>query len=50
MGNAPCGTYIDLIIENGVLIPCIVGDIKADAHTMILMLTPELLCVRVSLL
>lgn len=33
MGNAPCGTYIDLIIENGVLIPCIVGDIKADAHT-----------------
>lgn len=31
--NAPCGTYIDLILENGVLIPCIVGDIKADAHT-----------------
>lgn len=31
--NAPCGTYIDLILENGVLIPCIVGDIKADVHT-----------------
>lgn len=31
--NAPCGTYIDLVLENGVLIPCIVGDIKSDAHT-----------------
>ena len=31
--NAPCGTYIDLMLENGVLIPCIVGDIKADIHT-----------------
>ena len=31
--NAPCGTYIDLLLENGVLIPCIVGDIKADVHT-----------------
>jgi len=31
--NASCGTYIDLILENGVLIPCIVGDIKSDAHT-----------------
>ena len=32
MGNAPCGTYIDLIIENGVLIPCIVGDIKCFCY------------------
>lgn len=31
--NASCGTYIDLILENGILIPCIVGDIKSDAHT-----------------
>lgn len=31
--NAPCGTYIDLLLDNGVLIPCIVGDIKADVHT-----------------
>jgi len=31
--NAPCGTYVDLILENGTLIPCIVGDIKSDAHT-----------------
>lgn len=31
--NAPCGTYIDLILENGTLIPCIVGDIKSNAHT-----------------
>ncbi|MGN0582845.1 MAG: hypothetical protein ACI4KB_09095 [Oscillospiraceae bacterium] len=31
--NAPCGTCIDLILENGILIPCIVGDIKSDAHT-----------------
>lgn len=31
--NAPCDTYIDLILENGTLIPCIVGDIKSNAHT-----------------
>ena len=31
--NAPCCTYIDIILENGTLIPCIVGDIKSDAHT-----------------
>lgn len=31
--NAPCGTYIDLLLENGILIPCIVGDIKSDGHT-----------------
>lgn len=27
------GTYIDLVLANGTVIPCIVGDIKANAHT-----------------
>ena len=27
------GTYIDLILENGTIIPCIVGDIKDQKHT-----------------
>ena len=27
------GTYIDLILENGTVIPCILGDCKADIHT-----------------
>lgn len=31
--NAPVGTYVDVELENGVVIPCIVGDIKADADT-----------------
>lgn len=31
--NAPVGTYIDVELENGVVIPCIVGDIKADRDT-----------------
>lgn len=31
--NAPVGTYIDVELENGVIIPCIVGDIKADCDT-----------------
>ena len=31
--NAPVGTAIDVILENGTVIPCIVGDIKADEHT-----------------
>ena len=31
--NAPCGTYIDLILENGTEIPCIVGEIKPDELT-----------------
>lgn len=31
--NTNIGTYFDLILENGVIIPCIVGDIKADIHT-----------------
>lgn len=31
--DAPCGTYVDIMLENGVRIPSIVGDIKSDAHT-----------------
>lgn len=27
------GTYIDLILENGTVIPCILADCKADEHT-----------------
>lgn len=31
--NAPVGTYLDVILENGLEIPCVVGDIKADKDT-----------------
>ena len=31
--NAPVGTYVDLYLYDGPIIPCIVGDIKSDAHT-----------------
>ena len=31
--NADVGTYLDLILVNGTVIPCIVADIKADKHT-----------------
>lgn len=31
--NATVGTYIDLILENGTVIPCAIGDFKADIHT-----------------
>ena len=31
--NATVGTYVDLILENGIVIPCIVGDFKANVHT-----------------
>lgn len=31
--NADVGTYFDLILVNGTVIPCIVADIKADRHT-----------------
>lgn len=31
--NATVGTYIDLILENETIIPCVVGDFKADIHT-----------------
>lgn len=33
--NTQVGTYFDLILKNGHVIKCIVGDIKADAHTEI---------------
>lgn len=32
--DAGIGTYIDLILENGTVIPCIVADIKASCHTL----------------
>ena len=28
------GTYIDLVLENGTVIPCIIGDHKQDIHTV----------------
>lgn len=28
------GTYLDLILENGTVIPCVVADIKASGHTL----------------
>ena len=31
--NADVGTYFDLILANGTVIPCVVADIKADRHT-----------------
>lgn len=31
--QAPTGTYIDIVLENGTVIPCIVGDIKANKDT-----------------
>lgn len=31
--NARVGTYVDLILENGTVISCIVGDFKANIHT-----------------
>ena len=31
--NADVGTYFDLILVNGTVIPCIVADIKANNHT-----------------
>lgn len=27
------GRYIDIVLENGTVIPCVIGDAKADAHT-----------------
>ena len=27
------GTYVDIVLEDGTMIPCIVGDIKQDVHT-----------------
>ena len=31
--NVEVGDYVDLILENGIIIPCIIGDIKDDSHT-----------------
>ena len=31
--NANVGTYFDLILTSGTVIPCIIADIKADKHT-----------------
>ena len=31
--NADVGTYFDIILENGSILQCVVGDIKADEHT-----------------
>lgn len=31
--NCKVGQYIDLVLENGTVIPCIMGDLKADVHT-----------------
>ncbi len=31
--KAEIGTYIDLVLQNGNIIPCIVGEIKSDEHT-----------------
>ena len=31
--GAKVGQYLDLILENGTVIPCIMGDEKADRHT-----------------
>ena len=28
------GTYFDLVLENGTVIPCVLSDIKADEHTL----------------
>lgn len=31
--GAAIGTYVDLVLENGTVIPCIIGDFKANIHT-----------------
>lgn len=31
--NADIGQYVDVVLNNGTVIPCIVGDRKADIHT-----------------
>ena len=36
VGSGYCtqiGTYIDVVMENGSVVPCIMGDMKADEHT-----------------
>ena len=48
--NAPCGTYIDLILENGVLIPCLSVISRPTFIPMKRIHIPWLRCARVSLL
>lgn len=31
--NIEIGQYVDLVLENGTVIPCILGDVKANEHT-----------------
>lgn len=31
--SASIGQYLDLILENGTVIPCVLADVKADIHT-----------------
>lgn len=31
--NAPVGTYVDIELDTGVVLPCIVADVKADCDT-----------------
>ena len=31
--DAPIGTYVDLVLENGTTISCVVAEIKSDKHT-----------------
>lgn len=31
--DSPVGTYIDVELSTGVVLPCVIGDIKADIHT-----------------
>lgn len=31
--NAKIGQYVDIVLENGEIIPCILGDVKADQDT-----------------
>jgi len=31
--NVQIGQFVDLFLDNGVMIPCVIGDMKADQHT-----------------
>lgn len=31
--DAPIGQYVDLLLHNGLVIPCVVGDLKSDKDT-----------------
>ena len=32
--NLEVGTYFDLVLENGTIIQCVLGDVKAEEHTL----------------